>query len=155
MPLTSREQPVRINLPTPGEWVEVKPRRSKADEAALYKRMLGGVEISPLQAATFDGKTQAEIAAELLGDTRLNAADLVDEMTWAGIETAIVAWSFYDGKPLPEDIRDLDPDSYDVIVARLNELYPAARTDDDRKNSVSGGPMPSSAGAASPESSTG
>lgn len=155
MPLTSREPPVRIPLPVAGEWIDVKPRRSKADETALYRRMLGNVEISPLQAASFDGRSQAEVAAELLGETRLSAADLIEDMTWAGIETAIVGWSFYEGQPKPEDIRDLDEASYDAIVAGLNELYPPPRSDDDRKNSASAGATPSLGEAASLESSPG
>jgi hypothetical protein len=155
MPLTSREEPVRIQLPAEGEWVDVKPRLSKADERAVFKRLLGDTEISPLRAIEFDGKPEAEVAAELLGEVRMNAAELIEEMTWAGLEQALVAWSFYEGKPQPADIRDLDQESFDVIVARLNELYPGARSDDDRKNSASNGLTPSSEGAESPAISPG
>lgn len=151
MPLVSREQPVRIDLPTAGEWVEVKPRLSKGDEERVKMRLLSSTRIQIDKLDDLQGISPSD----MLGGDGVSAADLIDALTWMTLEIAIVGWSFYEGRPKPEDIRDIDPESYDVIVARLNELYPASRSDDDRKNSSGNGAMPSEALAPSLVTSAG
>ena len=151
MPLTSREEPVRIDLPTPGEWVDVKPRLSKSDMGAVQRRMLGAARIRTDQ---LDGLSSLS-PGDLLGDDGLPAAELIEALTWDTLEIAIVGWSFYEGKPKPEDIHDLDEASYDAIVAALNELYPSPRKDDEAKNSESSGPTHTSDEVASPLSLAG
>ena len=62
---------------------------------------------------------------------------------------AIKKWSF--PKPVTtENIRALDPESVAKIKERLNELYEAPRSDDERGNSSANGVAPPVVEAASP-----
>lgn len=120
MPLirASRET-VRIDLPSPGEWVEVKRTLGRNDRLTVSRRAGEAMRII----IDASGARRAEIDAVL-------AQELAD---YAVLEVAIVRWSFPD--PLtPENIRCLDDESLAVIKARLDELYPAERTETERKN---------------------
>lgn len=128
MPLLLRPPTERVQLSTPGDWVEVKTRLSKGDmtrmESAAFRLR---VAVTERQEANADIDYEATI--------------------FTGLEVGIVAWSF--PEPVtPANIRALDPDDYDIIAARINELW-SARKDDDRKNSRVLGVMPSSGGETS------
>ena len=120
MPLILNPALVRLELTTPGEWVDLKERLSKGDQTKI-------------QAAAF--KVQAAIsgARELDLDIALDYAASV----FAGLEVGIVGWSF--AEPLtPANIRGLAEEDYDLITTRANELW-APRRDDEAKNSVASG----------------
>ncbi len=135
MPLVTVET-VRVDLSTPGEWVDVKRALSKGDathiEGAAFK----------LRASMVGG-----------GSPEVDAALDYEASVFAGLEVGIVAWSF--PEPVtPENIRRLSVEDYDLISARVNELW-QARGVDERKNSPGNGVTPSLGGAASPRSSGG
>lgn len=120
MPLIDPTRTVRIDLPTPGEWVEVREQLSKGDEVRAQKAALrGDPVIGP------DG-TVREVPLDL------------EAAQYATLELAIVAWSFPD-PVTPENIRRLDPDSHDYLVGRLNQLY-RRRTPEETKNSSAASP---------------
>ena len=127
-----------INLPAPGEWVKVKRRLSRGDEIDLQKRLI--------TVAVFDG--------DLPSVPDANKGDAIEAMEFMTLEKAIVAWSF-DADLTPANIRALDPESVAKIKEELNTLYPAARTDDERKNSQAPGGAPAEARAKSLSRSNG
>lgn len=133
MPLlkTSDRELVRIDLPTPGEWVEVKAKLGRDDERAIQRRMFAGQMLKPGE-----------------GVDALDAGLLLDAATFATLEVAIKAWSF--SEPVtPDNLRALDDASVETITNRLNELYPQPRTDDE-KNASSGSGATTSKDAAPP-----
>lgn len=99
---------VRIDLPTPGEWVEVKSALSRADEREVQRRVLS--------AARVDVGGNA-VAVEL------DAGRAYDAAEFAALEIAIQRWSFAE-QITPATLRCLDDASLAAIKARLNELYP-------------------------------
>ena len=123
MPLIQGNEVTRLDLPTPGEWVEVKTRVSKGDLVAVMRTIFAGV--------TLDEK----------GRALLDAGEAVERATFATLERVIVRWSF-DVPPTAENLRALDIDSFDAIKDALEELYPQERTEEERKNSNGHGPMP-------------
>lgn len=136
MPLINEADLVQIDLPALGEWVKVKARLSRGDRVEIQKRLVGGIRVKPGE----DPGPQ-------------DVGPMMEAAEFAALEVCIKEWSF----PVPvspEAIRQLDEDSVDCIKAQLNELHPE-RTDDERKNSVEAGAMPSSNGAVSQPISTG
>lgn len=136
MPLVTVET-VRVELPTPGEWVDVKRALSKGDatriEGAAFK----------LRASLVAGGAAPDVDASLDYEASV----------FAGLETGIVAWSF--PEPVtPENIRRLSEEDYDVITARVNDLW-QPRGADDRKNSRGNGATRSLAAVPSPVISAG
>ena len=131
MPLLLNVPTERVELTTPGEWVDVKTRLSKGEQARI-------------QGSAF----------RVMGSTGEPSFELNYESTvFAGLEVGIVGWSF--AEPVtPANIRALAPEDYDLITARINELW-EPRTDDERKNSFGSGAQPSSTAAPSPTSSAG
>lgn len=128
MPLLLRPPTERVQLLTPGEWVEVKTRLSKGD-------------MTRIESAAFRLRVSVAERQEANADVDYDAT------VFTGLEVGIVAWSF--PEPVtPANIRALDPDDYDILAARVNELW-SARKDDDRKNSPGLGVMPSSGGGTS------
>lgn len=130
------DQLVLIPLPTEGEWVRVKPRLSRGDQVAIRKAVARN--------ATRDSEGKALINIE----AALEAGE------FAVLDIAIKAWSFEE-PVTPEAIRRLDGDSVDAIKTRLEELYPAERTDDERRDLQGAGATPSSEKAPSPMSLAG
>lgn len=103
-----------------GAWVELKTR-------------LSFVERNRLAAAAIQTTVQEAPNGELVTVNDVN----VEGAVRAALEIGIVAWSFED-PVTPENVALLDEDSGDRVKRRLDQLW-ARRTDDDRKNSSSGG----------------
>lgn len=123
MPLIRDDEVVRIDLPAPGEWVEVKARLSAGDKNRIKKVTLGNAKMRP-------------------GDTpELAISDLLDGADFAALEVAIRGWSFPD-PVTAENIRCLDEDSVEALKTRLNEMY--ERSDDEKKDSAASGATTSS-----------
>jgi len=116
-----------IQLPVVGEWVRVKRRLSRGDEVALQTQLL--------EFAVFGSDSELPVVP----DEKRGPA--FEAMEFSMLEKAIVGWSF-DAQVDAENIRALDPDSVAAIKDKLSELYPSARTDDDRKNSLAPGGAP-------------
>lgn len=119
MPLINDDELERIDLPTPGEWVDVKAKWSQGDDNAIKKAVYAGATIHGENNVTFDAPAVLE-AAE-----------------FAVFERAIKAWSYPD-PVTPENIRRMDTESAEFLKERLNVLY-ARRTDDEKKVSASNG----------------
>lgn len=117
MPLIGSDDLVQIDLPADGEWVKVKRRLSRGDEIAVQQALIRGGQF---------------VGSEISG---VDAESAIEAAEFATLDVAIKAWSF-DAPIEPRHIRALDSDSVAAIKARLGELYPAPRTDDDRKNSL-------------------
>lgn len=115
MPLITTHETVRIELPTPGEWVDVKRVLTRGDEVEVQRRLVAGTRVRP-----DDPKA----------DLVLDAGDAIERAQFALMEVAIVAWSFEE-PVTPENIRLLDAASARFIEARLNELY-EGRSEDEK-----------------------
>lgn len=133
MPLIKNVPTVRIDLSTPGEWVEVKSALSKGDQ------------------------TRARVPSFRLEVSRdsqnIDAAQALDAITFAALEVGIVSWSF-DEKVTAENIRALSVEDYDIITERCNELW-SPRSDDEVKNSSGAGLPSASVEGQSPKNSDG
>mgnify|MGYP000984462481 CR=1 FL=1 len=137
MPLhKSSPDVVRIDLPHPGEWVEVKAKMGRGDQRAIAKRLLRGRK-----------------PGDMNGLDSFDAGDLY-EAAFFTMEVVFTGWSFEE-PVTPENIRDLDDESVAVINERLQELYPQARDEDERKNSSGPTSGPSNPEAKSRKSSAG
>ena len=140
MPLTRQLPPVRIELSTPGEWVDVKARLSQGDAAAIQNA-----------AFRFRAGVHRVAGAELAPDVDVDID--VEATTFIGLERGIVAWSF--PEPVtPENIRDLDTADYAILAERTTALWDN-RSDDDRKNSSANGQTRSLGAVLSPANSDG
>lgn len=116
MPLIDPNDTIRIDLPTPGEWVEVRRQLDKGSEVEMRKSMFA-------EPPVFDAKQGIR-----LDDLRVDWEAFELKI----LELAIVRWSF--PEPVtPETIRRLDIDSANYLYKRLNELY-APRSPEERKN---------------------
>lgn len=134
MPLLRDDDVVRIDLPAPGEWVEVKRRLSVGDELAVKQAVARGMRVRPGSA-----------------DIELDAAAAMEGATFATVERALKAWSF--PEPVtPENIRMLDQESFDAIVAGIEDLNPT-RSDEEKKASNSTSSPPSTSAGTGPRSS--
>lgn len=131
-PLISDDELVRIDLPAEGEWVEVKARVSRGDEIAVRQAWADGARLG------------SNLALE-----EMNPATVLEAMEFATLDRVLKRWSF-DVPVTPENIRRLDAESMDAIKARLNEIHPGPRGDDEARNSESSGAMQSSVEAESP-----
>lgn len=101
----------RIELTTPGDWVEVKTVLSRSDRLRAF-------ELS---------RYRDSIDGELSGEVDLEKA------SFGLLEVGVVAWSF--DEPVRGDtLRRLADEDFDIIRARVDELWGKARTDDERKN---------------------
>jgi hypothetical protein len=141
MPLVSNETE-RIALSTEGEWVEVKKRLSKGDRTTVTRALVRGTKLDLKQGE--NSKIDS-----------IDADQAIEASTWATLEVAFVAWSFYDGPPKPEDIRRLTDEDYDLIIAALNDLYPAPLSEEESGNSDGSGATTSSEKAPLPMRSAG
>ena len=114
MPLLLNVPTERVELTTPGEWVDVKTRLSKGEQARI-------------QGSAF----------RVMGSTGEPSFELNYESTvFAGLEVGIVGWSF--AEPVtPANIRALAPEDYDLITARINELWEPRTEEESRNLSVS------------------
>lgn len=137
--LTPDDDLETIELPHPGEWVKVK-------------RVLGNDDVHRRSRILLNSRSVAP--GESVEALEFGIGDMVDAARFATMEVAIKAWSF-DAEITPRTIRALDDQSIDVITARFEELYPAERTDDDRKNSASSGQTQSSDADGHPQNSAG
>lgn len=136
MPLlkTSNTDLVRIDLTTPGEWVDVKRALGKDDERRRAAILLRGQAARPGE--------------------RIPALDLGILLERAAIATMMVvvkAWNLIDPDTLEvaaiseENLAALSDEDMALLKETFDELYPAQRSDDDRKNSSGGGAPPSAA----------
>lgn len=125
MPLIRDDETVRIDLPSSGEWVEVKARISRGDRVRIQQATFGQVKMRP-------GDATPELAV----------SELLEAAEFATLETVLKGWSF--SEPLtPENIRRLDDESMDALKERLNELYD--RPESEKKDSEPSGATSNSA----------
>jgi len=140
MPLTRQLPPVRIELSTPGEWVDVKARLSQGDVAAI-------------QNAAFRFRARVQQVGAQGANPDVDVDIDVEATTFIGLERGIVAWSF--AEPVtPDNIRDLDTADYEILTERTNALW-QPRSDDERKNSSANGQTRSLGAVLSPANSDG
>lgn len=126
MPLVSNDDVVRIDLTTEGEWVEVKRRLSKHDQTAVQLAVIGDERVS----VSSNGPSSLDSIA---------AGAAIEAAQWATLDVALVRWAFTeDAPPARADVRRLSEEDYDLIVARLNELY-APRSKEEQGNSGGSG----------------
>lgn len=145
MPLgkTSNSDLVRIALTDPNEWVEVKQKIGVADERAIQAISLRGQRIAVGEAVT-----------------EVSLAALFESAPFATMEVAIKRWSITDpttGREAAltvENIHSLSDADVAIISARLAELYPAPRGEEEKKDSSGSGRPLSLARAASRKSSS-
>lgn len=140
--LVSDSDVERIELPAPGEWVDVK-RRFGMDEDREVTRLILNVR-----------RVRAEEIGKAMADLELGAGDIIDLARFAKMQVAIKAWSF-DAPITARTVRALDDASLAAITVRLEELYGEPRSDDDRKNSSEPGVPPSTPADTSQASSAG
>jgi len=136
MPLLLNVPTVRVELPEPGEWVDLKSRLSKGDTARI-------------EGAAF--KLRAGIVNGAAGDLDMTLD--YEATVFAGMEVGIVAWSFAEAVT-PANIRALDAESYAVITERANELW-QGRSDNERRDLSAAGAAPPSTAGESPLSLVG
>lgn len=132
----------RIELPAPGEWVDVK-RRFGTDDDREVTRLILNVR-----------RVRTEELGQAMADLELGVGDVIDLARFAKMQVAIKAWSF-DAPITARTVRALDDASVAAITARLEELYGEPRSDDDRKNSSEPGAPPSIPADTSQASSAG
>src|SRR3990172_6259750 len=136
MPLVNNAEPVRVELTTPGEWVDLKRRQSKGDQVRVQA---AGLRLQMSQNGDITG-----------GNIEATAQEVMESVTFLALEIGIVAWSFPEALT-KENIRLLDPDDYALIVKAADELW-APRSDDERGNSSGDGVTPSQEREPSPTS---
>lgn len=140
MPLqrTRDDDLVRIQLPEPGEWVDVKRVLGRDDERAITAAMLRGQQVSMTgqMPATFD------------------AGALFEHAIFATFAVAIKRWSFAEPVTL-ENLKALDDASVEVIKEWMGANYKGARSEADAKNSSGAGSALSSTAAPTPQNSPG
>lgn len=125
MPLlkTSNTEVERIELSTPGEWVEVKRRMGKDDERREMSNRMRGQTIAP--------------GSEI---TELDLGALNENAPFARLEAVLRNWNLIDpdtgrvAQVTAANIRALSDEDMGIISARMTELYAPPLSDDDRKN---------------------
>ena len=131
---------LRIDLPAPGEWVDVKSKLGRADERMSMQILFTGQKKKIADGTpTFD---------ELDVGPFLGVAD------FAVMAVAIQRWSF----PAPITLANcqaLDDASVECIKAKLEEMYPAPRGESEAKNSLLPSPTPMPTAEAIPPNSDG
>lgn len=102
-------QPIRVELPAPGEWVDMKPALSVGDREKRRAMLMTALKLKPGQPApTPESVNWGEYYQVLRTETML---------------IALVAWSF--DEPITADtLGALDPDSFEAIAAQCAQLYP-------------------------------
>ncbi|MGE3075484.1 MAG: hypothetical protein AB7N24_17345 [Dehalococcoidia bacterium] len=132
MPLLLYHEPIRLELPAPGEWVDMKPALSKGDREKRRAMFMTVLKLKPGQSApTRDNVDWGEYYQVLRLQTML---------------LACVAWSF--PEPITADtLGALDDESFEAIAAKCTELYPVEK---DFGVSEPGKPRSSGNGATSP-----
>lgn len=126
MPLgkTSETDLERIDLSTPGEWVDVKRVLGVDDERQRVSLMLAGQRLAP---------------GQMLAD--FDAGAMYGVAQFATLEVAIKRWSVLDPSTgrvaalSPANIRALTDDDLALITARLDVLYTPPRSEAEAKNS--------------------
>ncbi len=136
MPLAEpSKEVVEIQLPTEGEWVKVLKTLGATHKQEIATRTAARVRFLGLPFSETD-------------------PIVIQEASYATLSVVIREWGWK--QPITmETVRGLDDDSTTAIFARMGELYPADRTEDERKNSSGDGAEPSSAAAPSQTSSAG
>lgn len=126
MPLQRTWETVRIDLTTPGEWIEVKTKLGKDDERRRTALLLRGQPI-------VDGKVQGTDAGALLAEAPF-ATLIVVAKNWNVIdpETGRKA------QLTEANLRALSDDDLELLNSRFEELY-AEPSEADLKNSLAGG----------------
>jgi hypothetical protein len=126
VPLRKRSnETVRIDLSTPGEWVDVRRALGIDQERAIQRALLN--KARAVGQVGDDGRFA-------IGQTyELPMGEMVDLSTFSTLEHAIVAWSF-DEPVQPATIRLLDEPDVEIITKALNELYKPAPAAEERKN---------------------
>lgn len=123
----AKSELIHIDLPTPGEWVRVKPTWGPRDEKLKARNL-------------FHGQTVATSNVGSALET-LDVGTLATFAPYAQMCVAIQEWSF-DAPVSMEEIIGLDDASRDHIAAELAKLYPESRKEEDQKNSSgSGAPL--------------
>lgn len=115
---------VKLDLPTSGEWVELKSVLSRGDEEKRKARLASAATVGP------DGKVGAVIDSGVIYEVAVSYT----------MELAIVSWSFE--VPVSADaIGHLDDASFDAIKDKCEELYGLGKalSASQRKNSPAGG----------------
>lgn len=112
---------VRIDLPEPGEWVEVKRKLGRDDERMSMQIMFTGQKKKLADGTpTFD---------------ELDVGPFLGVAEFAVMSVAIQKWSFPEPITLA-NCQALDDASVECIKAKLEELYPAPRGESEAKNSL-------------------
>lgn len=114
MPLVRDDDVERINLTTPGEWVDVKRRLSKGDRVRLT-----GAAMS----------MQLRVQGRDIEGEQTFGADALDAITFRGLELGVKAWSF-DVPVTLENIRKLDEADYDLLSEECNRLWKPITADE-------------------------
>jgi hypothetical protein len=136
----AKSELIHIDLPTPGEWVRVKPAWGPRDEKLKSRNL-------------FHGQTVATSNVGAALET-LDVGTLATFAPYAQMVVAIQEWSF-DAPITMEEIIGLDDASRDCITAELDRLYPKPRTDDEAGNSEGSGAPLSLTAATTRKSSAG
>jgi hypothetical protein len=120
MPLLTTVELIRIELPTPGEWVDVKAQLSKGEQKKIEAAALG-----------LNIRLHGGMSAQ--SDVDLSITEtVVDALAFRGLELGIVAWSFPE-PPTPANIRLLDGASFDQLVTECNKIW-KVRTEEETAN---------------------
>lgn len=140
---------VRIDLPTAGEWVEVKRKLGRDDERRSMQIMFTGQKKKINDGApSFD---------------ELDIGPFLGVAAFAVMAVAIQRWSFDEPVTLA-NCQALDDESVEAIKVRLEELYPVTLPDAEKKGLSLPSPtpiptedpiLPNSAGGPSVSSSAG
>lgn len=148
-----------LQLPTEGEWVRLRTKLGKRAAVDIRKAGMRGATLrsADITAAAGGDLTAADVARAV--DIDLDA--VLEGSTFAFLEAAILGWCLnVDGElreDLPvtkENIEQLDEESFDAILSKLNELFPQ-RSEADRQDLSGAGaptdearptPLPSSGG---------
>lgn len=111
MPLVRDDDLVRVELSTPGEWVEVRRQLS----AGELRRLAG---VATAARPLVDGNVTIQ-----------EAAGLMDSLGFAGLEIGIRRWSF-EAEVTPENIRRLSQDDYELVSERCDDLWKTRSSDE-------------------------
>lgn len=142
MPLYGNTDLVRIDLPAEGEYVMAKRKLSRGDRLQVQQAALVGSRLTTATDLSLD-------APEVLAAAEFAMLDIAIKVMCVSVRDGLPPESMDATPPL---IRQLDDDSIDCIKERFEEMYPAPRSDDDRKNLSVNGARTRKAKAALPAS---
>lgn len=143
MPLRGKGEAnrTRVELSTPGEWVDIKTRLSRGDQLELQSRLMAGIklrnEVEAMKGLPdLDTLGSAEAAARLVDLSGIDLNKAIADIEFAKFEVGVIDWSFAHGaEPVEltaENIRELDEVDVEIISAKMAEMY--ERSDDARQD---------------------